>query len=255
MNFSDNHKSDNTEIDELFEQYSLTRSDEIRERIILSHQSLVKSIAKKFLERGKKFETLVSIGNIGLIKAVDRYNMKAEAKFTTYAYALIQGEIRNYLRDHTWQINVPKKIREQYYRIKKTIDVLRGRLMRSPTIPEISAELDLPEDLILEIIEIKQTRFLLSIDGSEDDDYEDGASNFDEWFGVEDQNLRSVIDKVDLDRAISKLTKRQQVVIILYYYQDFTQQEIADRIGVSQMQVSRLHRQALAILKEDLEEA
>ena len=244
---------DTKEVDRLFKKYALTKSAEIREKIILMHQDFVKVVAQKFLSRGVTFETLVSIGNIGLIKAVDRYNLNRDAKFTTYAYALIRGEIRNYLRDRTWQVKLPKKIREHFYPIKKAIDALSHRLMRSPTIPEISMELNLPEDLILEIIDAEQTRFLLSIDVPPDyKNYENGTSFDTEWVGAEDKELRRVINKVDLDFAMSKLTKRQQVVIVLYYYQELTQQEIANRLGVSQMQVSRLQRQALAILKKHL---
>lgn len=254
MSSFNGYKIDATEVDELFRQYALTRSADIREKIILMHQDFVEIIVRKFLNRRVEFETLISIGNIGLIKAVDRYDLDQGAQFTTYAYALIQGEIRNYLRDQTWQIQVPKKVREQYYKIKKAIDRLNRQLMRSPTIPEIADEVDLPEDLVLEIIEASQTRFLLSIDISDDDDSEKQSSSNAEWIGAEDKELRHVIDKINLDVAISKLTKQQQVVIILYYYQELTQNEIAERLGVSQMQVSRLQRQALVILKDLLAE-
>jgi len=198
------------------------------------------------------FETLMSLGNIGLIQAIDRYDLDQGVQFTTYAYALIQGEVRNYLRDSPWRIKMPKRIREQYYRIQKTIDLLTQRLTRSPTIPEVSMELNLPEDLILEIIEAEQARSFLSIDAPDPENPEDGHLSGIEWIGAEDKELRRIIDKIDIDFAMSKLTKQQQVVITLYFYQDLKQKEIADRLGISQMQVSRLFRQALAILKKYL---
>ena len=255
MNSFNGYKIDNAEVTDLFKKHAFTKSNEIRDKIILMHQDFVKSVVRKFVSEDIPLENLISLGNIGLIQAVDRYDLNRGVQFTTYAYALIEGEVRNYLRDRPWQMKMPKRVREQYYRIQKTIDLLTQRLRRSPTIPEISLELNLPEDLILEIVEAEQARSLLPIDASLDDEYIDDESSLGtEWVGAEDKELRSVIDRLELDFAMSKLSKQQKAVIILYYYQDFTQKEIADRLGISQMQVSRLQRQAITTLKEYLTE-
>jgi len=255
MNSSNGYTIDNAKVNRLFKQYTLTKLDDIRDKIILMHQDFVRVVVRKFVSEDVPLENLMSLGNIGLILAVDRYDVNRGVQFTTYAYALIEGEIRNYLRDRPWRVKMPKRVREQYYRIQKTIELLTQRLMRSPTIPEISMEVNLPEDIILEIIEAEQARSLLPLDAPNDDEHlENESPSGTEWIGTEDEKLRGVIDRVDIEFAMSKLSKQQQAVIILYYYQELAQKEIADRLGISQMQVSRLQHQAIAILKKHLTE-
>jgi len=243
---------DNTNIDILFKKYKNTKNSEARERIILCYKPLVKFLANKYSNRGIQVEELVSVGNIALICAIKKYKPNKGASFTTYVSSVILGEIKHFFREQGWGLRVPRQLQENYLRINKIIEELTQKLNKSPTIPEIAAKAKLSEEKVLESIEVSDAYRPISIDA----EYEfsnGGNTKIVNFLGKEDKELKRIIDKIDVEETLDKLGKRERLIIILYYYHELNQQEIAKKLGMSQMHVSRLQRQAMESLKRLLD--
>jgi len=255
MYFSINNKGtkiDNPNIYRLFKKYKNTKNSEARERIILLYESLIKYLANKYSNRGIQVEELVSIGNVALIRAIERYKPNNGASFTTYVSNVILGEIRHFFREQGWGLRVPRQLQENYLRINKVIEELTHKLNKSPTIPEIAAKVKLSEEKVLEAIEVGDVYNPISIDA----EYEfnnGGNTKIVNFLGKEDKELKRIINKIDVEEVLDRLGKRERLIIILYYYQGLNQREIAKKLGISQMHVSRLQRQAMESLKRLLD--
>lgn len=246
-------KIDNTNIDILFKKYKNTKNSEARERIILFYEPLVKFLANKYSNRGIQVEELVSVGNIALICAIERYKPNKGASFTTYVSDVILGEIKHFFREQGWGLRVPRQLQENYLRINKIIEELTQKLNKSPTIPEIAAKAKLSEEKVLEAIEVGNAYHPISIDV----EYEfsnGGNTKIVNFLGKEDKELKRIIDKIGVEEILDRLGKRRErLIIILYYYHGLNQREIAKKLGISQMHVSRLQRQAMESLKRLLD--
>jgi len=243
---------DNTNIDILFKNYENTKDSEVRERIILFYEPLVKLLAVKYSNRGIQVEELVSVGNIALIRAIERYKSNKGASFTTYVSNVILGEIKHFFREQGWGLRVPRQLQENYLRINKIIEELTQKLNKSPTIPEIAAKAKLSEEKVLEAIEVGNAYHPISIDV----EYEFSNrknTKIVNFLGKEDKELKGIIDKIGVEEILDRLGKREQLIIILYYYHGLNQREIAKKLGMSQMHVSRLQRQAMESLKKLLD--
>ncbi|MCK4401462.1 SigB/SigF/SigG family RNA polymerase sigma factor [bacterium] len=230
-------------------KFSKTRDKQIREELILMHRELVAKLSRRFYNRGKSMESLVSVGTIGLINALDRYDPKEKAAFSTFATHYILGEIKRYFRDQGWMVQVPRSLKELNARIQKAIEKLSKELAHSPTISEISEELNVPVEKITEAMESGYAYQPISLNAQRKSD-NDGQSFFlEDYIGAEDEGLKTVLERLDIKEAISSLPPREKVIIDLFFYEDFSQTEIAARLRLSQMHVSRLLRQALSRLK------
>ena len=194
-------------------------------------------------------ESLVSVGTIGLINALDRYDPKEKAGFSTFATHYILGEIKRYFRDQGWMVQVPRSLKELNARIQKTIEKLSKELAHSPTISEISEELNVPVEKITEAMESGYAYQPVSLNAQRKSDNDESFS-LEDYLGAEDEGLKTVLERLDIKEALSSLPPREKVIIDLFFYEDFSQAEIAARLRVSQMHVSRLLRQALSKLKE-----
>ncbi len=233
----------------LLAEYALTRSPQVRDAIIEATLPLVKRIAYGLARRSTDpVEDLIQVGSIGLIKAVDQYNSEAGARFQTYATHLITGEIRHYLRDKTAMIRAPRELQELSYRINRLVQNLTLKLGREPSDTEIAMELQIPVSKVNEAYEVDRRRNLVSLDqaftgeGSE-------QSIVDTLIDGKYQN--SLLAKEDcfmLVEAIKHLRTGLKEVVQLTYFEDLSQTEVARRLGISQMQVSRRLRTATADL-------
>lgn len=245
-------ENDNTNIDILFKKYKNTKDSEVRERIILFYGPLVKLLAVKYSNRGIQVEELVSVGNIALIRAIERYKLNRGASFTTYVSNVILGEIKHFFREQGWGLRVPRQLQENYLRINKIIEELTQKLNKSPTIPEIAAKAKLSEEKVLEAIEVGDAYDPISIDAEYK--FSNGKNTkIVNLLGKEDKELKRIIDKIDVEEILDRLGKRERLIIILYYYHGLNQREIAKKLGMSQMHVSRLQRQAMESLKRLLD--
>lgn len=220
---------------------------ETRERFVREHLHLVRAVASRFIDRSEPLEDLIQSGSIGLLKAVDRYDPTRQIAFRSYAVPFILGEIRHYLRDRVDMVRVPRPVQDRARMVAATEARLLGELKHSPTISEIAAGAGLTREQVIEARE-SWSRRVFSLDQPLDSGDSDSA-DLGSIIGERDSVLESAIDRAALSKALSSLSGREQVVIGLRFLSDMTQTQVAERLGCSQMQVSRLQAGALAKLR------
>lgn len=220
---------------------------EAREKLINCNLRLVFSLVQRFSNRGYESEDLFQIGTIGLIKAIDKFDLSYNVKFSTYAVPMIIGEIRRFLRDDS-PIKISRSLKENAYRINKKRETLTKQLGREPTLQEIAAEIDIPLEEIIASLEAMQMPTSIYETLYQDDgdpiyvlDQLSSETDDEAWF-----------EKIAFKEILSKLPHKERDILIMRFIQDKTQTEIAKIIGLSQVQVSRLERQALKKLKYHL---
>lgn len=230
--------------------YANSRSPQLRDAIIQSSLPLVKRIAYGLARRSTDpVEDLIQVGSIGLIKAVDQFKPDAGAKFQTYATHLITGEIRHYLRDKTAMIRAPRELQELSFRINRLVQALTTRLGREPTDVEIANELQIPVSRVNEAYEVDRRRTLISLDQALSNEAGSEQSLIDTLIdGKYHSNQMAKEDRFMLAEAIKQLRDGLREVVQLTFYEDLSQTEVARRLGISQMQVSRRLRAATAEL-------
>lgn len=238
------------EAEKLFRLFARTRDARARERLVAMHQNLVRFLAGKFANRGEPLEDLVQVGTIGLINAVDRYDAERGTKFSTYATPTIVGEIRRYFRDKAWSLKVPRRLQELNQAANKAVDNLSARLGRSPTIAEIAQAIGANEEETLEAMELGNAYDTVSLDSRMSTESDSAPMTLAEFVGGEDENLLALQRYGDLSAAIESLDEREQVIITLRFFKDLSQAEVAKRLNISQMHVSRLQHRALSNLKK-----
>ncbi len=238
-----------TEVRRLFERLRQIGDPSARDALILGHHNLAAYLAGKFVARGESLEDLVQVAQIGLINAVDRYDSGRGIEFSTFATPTIVGEIRRHFRDKMWSIHVPRRLRELNRVLMRSVETLSQRLGRSPTIAELAKAAGAPFDLVLEALEAGRAYAPASLDaeGAEEDAGRTGTLL--EALGREDATIERLEDRVTLDWALRKLPDREREVVSLRFSKRLSQSQIARRLGVSQMQVSRLLRAALEGLR------
>lgn len=237
---------------ELFRELRASPNAALREYLIERHEGLVRHVAREYLGSGESYEDIVSVGHVGLIHAVDRFDPDRGTKFATFAVPTIKGEIRRYFRDRTWGVRVPRRVQELSLRARRVGEVLSQQKGRSPTYAELAQELGVGEEEAIEAIEVGRQYELLSIDAiSSDNQGEDGVSEADRA-GTVDPALEEIGDRDQVAKALRQLPDRERVIVFLRYFQDLSQQEVGDRLGISQMHVSRLQHRALARLRHIL---
>lgn len=237
--------------------YSQTRDPSLRDKIIQASLSLVKRIAYGLARRSTDpVEDLIQVGSIGLIKAVDQFKPDAGAKFQTYATHLITGEIRHYLRDKTAMIRAPRELQELSFRINRLVQNLTAKLGREPSDVEIAHELEIPVARVNEAYEVDRRRTLISLDQALSNDAGSEQSLIDTLVdGRYQTNQIAKEDRFMLAEAIKHLRDGLREVVQLTFYEDLSQTEVARRLGISQMQVSRRLRAATAELYKIITQA
>lgn len=238
-----------TEIRKLFERFRQTGDPAARDALILAHQRLAVYLASKFADRGEPLEDLIQVAQIGLINAVDRYDLSRGLEFSTFATPTIVGEIRRHFRDKLWSVHVPRRLREVNRVLMRSVETLSQRLGRSPTIAEMAEETGVPFDVVLEALDAGHAYAPISLDadGADEEDGRTGALL--ESLGREDAALEQLEDRTTLEWALRNLPDREREIVTLRYSTQLSQGEIARRLGVSQMHVSRLQRVALDRLR------
>ena len=236
---------------ELFRLYKEKGDEEARDQLIVSHLNLVRFLASKFKNRGEPLDDLVQVGTIGLIKAIDRFDPERGLEFTTYATPTILGEIKRHFRDKGWSIRVPRRLQELSAKVNQATDELTVELQRSPSVEEIAAKLGVGAEEILEAMESSgaYTSVSLEAGGSEDDE----APALIDRLGSVDEDLDASDDRMVIDDAISDFSPREQEIVRMRFIDGLTQVEIAKRLGVSQVQVSRLLRRTLRKIQDKID--
>lgn len=236
---------------ELFRIYRLNGDEAARDELITMYLNLVKYLASRFRNRGEPIDDLIQVGTIGLIKAIDRFDIERQVEFTTYATPTIVGELKRYFRDKGWAIKVPRRLQELSFKVNQAIDALTQRLQRSPTIPEIAEYLGVTSEEVLEAMETSEAYNFVSLESDRGGDGSDSFSIL-EYIGKDDQLMAVVEDRATLAAALQKLTPMEQKVLYLRFFEGLTQTEIAKQLVISQMQVSRLLRRTLRVLRENI---
>ncbi|HPO05458.1 MAG TPA: SigB/SigF/SigG family RNA polymerase sigma factor [Bacillota bacterium] len=216
-----------------------------REQLIEQNTGLVKNIALKYINIGYEFEDLLQIGFIGLLKAIDRFDSKYDVMFSTYAVPMILGEIKRYLRDDG-RVKVSRQIKQDVRNMKRICDDFFHANGRSPRVSELAEKMGINEDELLLLMEASDA---MNIPESLNDPDRPETSVDDIYRESEEKR----IDIIFLKSAIGRLAERERQIIVLRYFKDMTQQQIADRLGISQVQVSRIEKKVLLNLREEME--
>ena len=224
-----------------------------REQLIEQYMSLVRSLARRYSYRGEQLEDLVQIGAIGLIKAIDRFDLDRGVELTTYATPNIIGEIKRHFRDKGWAVRVPRGLQELNVKLSRLVDDLTVELSRSPTIPELAKAAGAEEEEVLEALESGRAYTSLSLSagggGGDDDDFDPLES-----LGTEEHQYAVSEDRALLAPGFETLDDRERLILRLRFFEGLTQSQIAQHVGVSQMHVSRLIRRSLEKIRETIAE-
>jgi RNA polymerase sigma-B factor len=241
----------------LFRAYSDAAGEDVRarvrEQLVDQYIGLVEFLARRFRNRGEPLEDLVQVGTIGLLKAIDRFELEREVEFSTYATPTIVGELKRHFRDKGWAVRVPRRLQELHLELVKVVGQLGQELGRSPTVAEIAEVTGTSEESVLEGLEIAQAYNTASLDAPIDGEGGD-LTSFADQMGSEDEHLENLEYRASLAPQMAKLPERERKILYLRFFKAMTQSEIADRLGISQMHVSRLLNRTLARLREAFEE-
>jgi RNA polymerase sigma-B factor len=221
-----------------------------REQLIERYMSLVRSLARRYASRGEQLDDLIQIGAIGLIKAIDRFDIDRGFELTTYATPNIIGEIKRHFRDHGWAVRVPRGLQELSIQLMRVVETLTVELSRSPTISELAEATGASEEEVLEALETSRAYSPLSLSAgpSGDDDELDPL----ESLGTEEREYEISEDRATLEPGMRVLDERERMILNLRFYEGLTQSQIAQRVGISQMHVSRLIRRALEKVRAEI---
>ncbi len=224
--------------------------DRLRAQLVDAYHDFVYFLARKFQYRGEPLDDIVQVGYLGLIKAIERFDPDLGYEFTTFATLTVAGEIKRHFRDKGTAIRFPRRLQELHASVVRVNEEMKNQLGREPTVAELADRLGVPTEDVTEAIEIGPAYMPQSLDqpvGSKDG--EDQRAIADQ-IGGEDPELDRVEMRDLLDRAMQHLTPRERAIMAMRFYEEMSQSEIARRLGISQMHVSRLQRAALEQLRK-----
>lgn len=221
--------------------------EEARNRLVRHNIRLVWSVVQRFLNRGYEAEDLFQIGCIGLLKAVDKFDLSYDVKFSTYAVPMIIGEIQRFLRDDG-MVKVSRSLKELANRIRKVKDDLAKELGRLPTVSEIADKMGVSPEEIVFAQEASRTPASIHETVYENDG--DPITLMDQ---IADDSEEAWFDKITLKEAINRLSERERLIVYLRFFKDQTQSEVAERLGISQVQVSRLEKKIIQKIRQEME--
>src|SRR6476469_861557 len=233
---------------ELLRRYHHGGDTRARDQLAEEMLPLARALAGRYAGRGEPMDDLVQVACVGIMKAIEGFDLARDVRFSSYATPTVLGEIKRHFRDRTWAMRVPRGLQELQLKVAKARDKLTHELGRSPTVQEIAKAVDAPFEEVLATIQSVSARRTRSLDEPTGEDVTLADS-----LGFSDPELERAEIRALLDGAFGVLSERDQEVLRLRFADDLTQTEIAHRIGVSQMQVSRLIRQSLARLRIDIE--
>ena len=232
----------------LFLEYWHTRDPRLRDLLVHRHMSMVNFLVRKYARRGESVDDLVSVGTIGLLNAIDRFDPTRGFQFSTFAIPTILGEIKREFRDRGWAIRVPRKLQEVHLAAAKATEELSVILQRSPTIPEVAEKIGASVEEVLEGMEVGSFYSLVSLDSSLDSDDDDGGEMLD-IVGDADVHFEDLALTSQLEQALRQLPKRERTILLLRFFKGWTQSRIAQTLQISQMHVSRLQAKAQETLR------
>jgi RNA polymerase sigma-B factor len=240
--------SDSPDTYEKFKEYRRTGDRALRNELVEEHVRLAEFLARRFAHRGESHDDLRQVALVGLLKAVERFEPDRGLQFSSFATPTITGELKRHFRDRGWAVRVPRRIQELHLELDRTVNDLSQELGRPPTTPEIARRAGVLEEDVLESMEAGSLYRLASIDAGRVDD--ESPTSPAQRLGEEDEELLAVDNRVAVSAMLSVLPEREQNIVYLRFFEGLTQSEIAERVGISQMHVSRLLSRSLEKLGE-----
>lgn len=238
------------EINELIKAYQLYQDSDAQDQLVIHYKGLVETIARKY-SKGRSFhEDIAQVGMIGLLGAIRRYDESFGKSFEAFAVPTIIGEIKRFLRDKTWSVHVPRRIKELGPKIKTTVEDLTTKLHRSPKVEEIAEVLEVSEEEVLEAMEMGKSYQALSVDHSIEADSDGGTVTLLDIVGSVDEGYEKTNQRLVLEKVLHVLSDREKSIIQYTYLENMSQKDAGDMLGISQMHVSRLQRRAIKKLQE-----
>ena len=233
---------------EQFVEFVQTRDERLRNELVESHLALARQLARRFVSRGEAYDDLVQVASLALVNAVDRFDPERGVAFNTFATHTVIGELKRHFRDRGWAIRAPRRVQELYLELSAATESLTHDLGRPPTMAEMAESIEATEEAVLEAMEAGQSYSIPSIDAS---DRRDSAHST--RLGVVESGFAGAEDRMVLAISLADMDERERTILNLRFLEGMTQSEIADRIGTSQMHVSRLLAASVAKLREAFE--
>ncbi len=237
----------------LLERYHCDGDRAARDALVERFLPLARQLARRYQRGSEPFDDLVQVASLGLLKAIDRFEPGRETAFSSFAVPTILGELKRHFRDRGWSVRVPRDLQEMSVRVERVTEELAGELGRAPTPDEIARRIGATTEQVLEAREAAGAYRAISLDRPRDED--DESDGMGDSMGIEDPGFGLAEDAATVERLMSVLTDREREVLRLRFAEDLTQSEIGARVGVSQMHVSRLIRQAVARLRDEAEQS
>jgi RNA polymerase sigma-B factor len=245
-------KQDKNPVYELLRKYQeeVGNQEEIQTQIVTMYKGLVIALARKYSKGQSLHDDLVQVGMIGLLAAIRRYDAEIGKSFESFAIPTIIGEIKRFIRDKTWSVHVPRRIKELNPKIKKAVETLTNDLGRSPKVVEIAKFIDADEEQVLEAMEMGRSYRALSVDSTIESDAEGSTLTLLDLVGNKDSGYENIDHQLLIEKAFEVLNERESEILKNTYLHNMSQKEVGDRLGISQMHVSRLQRRAILKLRE-----
>ncbi|HXG76166.1 MAG TPA: SigB/SigF/SigG family RNA polymerase sigma factor [Gaiellaceae bacterium] len=241
----------NRDVDALLLAYHRNGDQAAREQALVELMPLVRALASRYAGRGEPLEDLVQVGSLGLIKAVDRFDVDRGVEFTSYAVPTIVGEIRRHFRDKAWAMHVPRRLKELSVRLSRVLDALTSELGRSPTVAELAEATGVEEEDVVDALDSAHAYSTRSLQAP----FEEGdVDSLADKLGTDEEGYAEVEDGALVAAGLDALDERERQIVELRFFEEMTQSQIAAEIGISQMHVSRLLRRALATMRGRIEE-
>lgn len=237
---------------ELFKRYSEEKDSYIREELIKRHLYIAEILSKKYVNRGIDYEDIYQVACVGLIYAVDRYDISKGYEFSSFATPTIIGEIKKHFRDKGWAIRVPRRIQELSKKINVSKNTLSQTLQRTPTVDELAEYLQCTSEEILEAMEASKVYTPHSLDVAFDSNGDDKDVNLSELIGEDDKYFTTIENNDFLKKNIEKLNDMEKKILYDRYFNKKTQFEIAKELNISQMTVSRMEKKIIEKFKKEL---
>ncbi len=240
------------EVREKFLEWKRTNDPKLRQELITDHLYIAEILAKKYVNRGIEYDDLFQVASIGLIYAIDRYDVEKGYEFSSFATPTIVGELKRHFRDKGWVIRVPRRIQELSKKVNQARNILAQQLQKQPTIDEIADFIGVSAEEVLETMEAAKVYAPQSLDKSLDVNSDDREMNLNDIVGEEDSNFEAIDFKDMMHYTMERLNDLEKKILIYRYFDKKTQVAIAEELDISQMTVSRIEKKIIKKFREDL---
>jgi RNA polymerase sigma-B factor len=243
---------DREQMREYIARYRRDKDIEARNALIHCNMDLVRYLAGKFANRGEPYEDLVQVGLLALIRAIDRFDPDKGVELSSFLIPTIVGEIEKHFRDKSWAMKIPRRLKELNLALGRAISEMTINLGRPPTMKELAGELDVSEEAIVEAQELGRTQNIISFSREYETDENSKSTRLIDHLGSEDGQLDYVEDSLALKGALRLLDRYERIALYFKFFENYSQTRIAEMLGISQMQVSRIQQKAVEKLRSYL---